>query len=367
MSAEDAKTRWLETLGRRFGWRADNIYRGPSPENSSPLYEHLSREISTDKAILELLVDADPHTQVANLLFGAVQFLLFRNPVKALVDHYASLVETPLPPQEGYVHFREFCLKYAAEIKELVTYKRVQTNEVGRCTAFVPAFVFARSRTGSSPLNLIELGASAGLNLLWDKYYYNYSTGQTAGDPSSAVHLSCEVRSSEPLPDLATLPTINSRIGVDIHPIDLHDDAKVQWARALIWPEHRDRRELFDLAVDSARDDPPTVLNGDMIDVLPELLDEADPDATVFVLHSYTLNQCAEETREEVDRILRGKSFHLNLHRISLEWFAGQEKPHLELSTYDSGREERILLRYCESHGRWINWQVNGVRQYGAT
>ena len=44
------------------------------------------------------------------------------------------------------------------------------------------------------PLALIEVGASAGLNLLFDRYGYDYGAGRSAGDPSAPVRFTCALR-----------------------------------------------------------------------------------------------------------------------------------------------------------------------------
>ena len=61
--------------------------------------------------------------------------------------------------------------------------RRTQTNEVGRCAAILPALPRGR-------LALLEVGASAGLCLLMDEFFYDYGV-QHVGSESSAVRLRC--------------------------------------------------------------------------------------------------------------------------------------------------------------------------------
>ena len=92
----------------------------------------------------------------------------------------------------------------------------VQTNEPRRCTFLLPAFATVARLAGDRPLALIEVGASAGLNLLFDRYGYDYGAGRFAGDPGApVVYLRCKAM----LPPLhAGLPQVTTRVGIDLQP-----------------------------------------------------------------------------------------------------------------------------------------------------
>src|SRR5688572_16703973 len=101
-----------DDLARRFAAHTA-IYRGTSPENASPLYAELAQRVAETPAILELLSEADRATQVSNLLFGAVHFLLLKGAAHPLVRYYPSLTPQPLPADEAFPAFRAFCLEHA--------------------------------------------------------------------------------------------------------------------------------------------------------------------------------------------------------------------------------------------------------------
>ena len=345
----------LNELGQRFEWHAKNIY-AVSSINSSPLYEQLSLEIATDPTILSLVTEVDLSQQVSNLLLGAVHYLLFSGITSPLANYYPSLSANPLPRNEAYPHFRTFCLEQADPIRQLVTTKRVQTNEVRRCTGLLPAFGMVAKRSKNRPLALVEIGPSAGLHMLWDRYGYNYKEAGYVGNRESHVQLSCTPRGNihPPLPN--GMPTVAYRIGIDLAPIDVRDETAIRWLRALIWPEHMDRAELLEQAVQIARLDPPPLVAGNAIDVLPQILPAVPVDTVLCVYHSYTLNQCSKPVREKILEILQIFSQERDLFRISMEWYSGQYQPHLELFSYREGNLENELLAYCESHGRTVEW-----------
>src|SRR5262245_54994732 len=125
-----------------------------------------------------------------------------------LAAYYPDLTAEPHPIAEAYPVFRAYCLQHAAEIRALVTTRRVQTNEVRRCAPLLPALQTVWERGARRPLALVEVGASAGLLLNWDRYAYEYQAGdgeQMAGDQSSQVHIMSALRGDVSLPLTATL------------------------------------------------------------------------------------------------------------------------------------------------------------------
>lgn len=88
-----------------------------------------------------------------------------------------------------YPIFRAFSLEHADEIISLISARRVQTNKVARCALFLPAFGLVSRRLDGEPFAMMEVGASAGLNLNWDKYAYDYGDGKIYGEPLSRVTL----------------------------------------------------------------------------------------------------------------------------------------------------------------------------------
>src|SRR5262245_35501457 len=154
--------------------------------------------------------------------------------------------------------------------------RRTQTNEVGRCAVLLPALP-------PGPLALVEVGASAGLCLLLDRFLYDYGTVRV-GAASSPVQLACAVTGDAPLP--AACPEIVWRRGLDLAPVDVNDDDAVRWLLACVWSDHAERRQRLRAVIGVARAVPPLVVAGDLVDDLPALLAAAPGDATLVVFHS---------------------------------------------------------------------------------
>jgi hypothetical protein len=141
------------------------------------------------------------------------------------------------------------------------------------------------------PLALLEVGASAGLCLLPDRWGYDY--GRTRLEPRllrshHAPIFPCRANEATPLPDRA--PEIVWRAGIDLNPIDLTDPEAVAWLETLVWPGQEERAERLRAAIGIAQDDPPTVLKGDLVSDLHTLAISAPHDATLVIFHSAVLS-----------------------------------------------------------------------------
>jgi hypothetical protein len=345
-------------LSRLFRFHA-GIYAGKTLANASPLYAFLSARVAEDPEVLALVEHADRATQIPNLLFGAVHDLLLRGVQDPLSGYYPDLTGAPLPLEEAYPAFLRFCLSHAEAIRDLVTTRRVQTNEVQRCACLLPAFGIVAQHGQGRALALVEIGASAGLNLLWDSYSYAYGAAGSAGRPGSPVRLACAPLGKLPPPIPAQMPPVASRVGIDLHPIRLFDEDRIRWLRALIWPEHTDRAERLKEAVALARQDPPAVIEGSAVDLFSAAAEDAPADATLCVYHSFTLNQMARPVHDAMLAQFEEVSRRRPFYRVALEWYAGQEQPRLTLFAPGSPNEGRVLA-LCESHGREIEWLAEG-------
>jgi hypothetical protein len=185
------------------------------------------------------------------------------------------------------------------DVHRTILSRSTQTNEAARCAVLLP-FLAALPQ----PLALLEVGASAGLCLLPDRYSYRYDDG-THLDPEagpSEVVIQCHLGADVPSP--RALPQVAWRAGIDLSPVDIHDPGSCEWLETLIWPGQHDRRDRLRAALGIARRDPPRVVSGDLNEVLPALAAEAPPDATLIVFHTAVLAYLAAEARDRfVDQV----------------------------------------------------------------
>lgn len=321
--------------------------------NSSPLYERLSLAIAKDPEMLSLVAHSRKGERVPNLFFAAMHFLLLKETKHPVSVFYPSLPGYIGVAEDPYPKFRSFCLEHAEKIRRLISVRLVQTNEVRRCACLLPVFVFLSRRTHGQPLSLIEIGASAGLNLLWDLYGYNYGEGRRYGNLSSPVQITCALK-GDLLPPLSeALPKVSFRLGVDLNPIDVLDPEATLWLRALIWPEHEERVELLRRAIRIAQQEPPELIAGDAVDTLPAMLAMVPKDTTVCIFRIFT--QLSPKAREQLSSLIFEYSAKRDVFLISSKPHRGEDSE-LQLVSFKDGVKTEELLAYFENHGEWLEW-----------
>ena len=343
-------------LPDHFEWFADWCV------GTSPLYERLARGVADDSDLLDLAAAVPDGRSPAHLLLAAVHDRLLAGRDHRLAGYYPTVADDPRDPSEGdpFSAFRAFCLSHAPEMRDIVTERRTQTNSVRRCAGLLPAFETvsrraSRGRDGREPLALVEIGPSAGLNLLWDRYGYDYGAAGRCGDPDSPVCVESAVRAGDPpLPD--SMPPIASRVGVDLHPLDVTDPADAWWLHALVWPEHDERHRLLDGAVELAREDPPDLRAGDALDRLPEVVAELPADRPVCLFDTQVRYQLDEDERERLDALVAELAADRDCYWVSGHGAAEEYEQAIELTLRSGADGRRERLGVYQQHGEWIAW-----------
>ena len=308
----------------------------------------LSRHVARSGALLALARECRAGQPIPNLFFAAIKRLLEDEPREALAGIYRQVARGGKPPPTLPREFGRYCRRRSDAIVEIVRTRNVQTNEVSRCSSLMPAFGMVALDAGRD-LALIDVGASAGLNLLWDRFDYRYSDGSSFGSGRSPVRIDCECRGTMPqIP--ARFPKVAYRVGIDLSPIDLGQDDAYRWLQALIWPEHADRLARLAAARSVWLQEPPRVEAGDAMVLMPELIEQAPESAVLCIVHAHTLNQFSDRARAAFVCLLQSVSQSRPVYEVSAE------HDRLTLFRY-SARERMILLSAARSaHGRWVEW-----------
>lgn len=335
-------------------------------DGTSPLYAQLARGIATADDDVLAVAGAVPGDQPApNNLFAAVHALLLDGAAHGLREWYPSVVghdardPTEADPVPAFV---DFVRAHETRIRELVATRRTQTNAVGRTSVLAPAFTRVAERV-DGPVALVEVGASAGLNLLFDRYRYQYGLPdggtRTAGDDGASVTVSADLRAGDP-PLPADPPAVAARVGIDLNPLDVTDDDDLNWLRALVWPEHVDRHDQLAAAATVARADPPEIVTGDALDVLPAVVDELPADVAVCIYDTQVRYQLTEAQRERYRALLADLAVDRDLHWVSgSHAVESADGPGIALRHADvsgDGVVEPTTVARYESHGRWVEW-----------
>lgn len=168
----------------------------------------------------------------------------------------------------------------------------VQTNEPGRSAALIAGYL-ELGRSGL-PLRVLEVGASAGLNLRFDRFRYE-ADGQGFGPPESPMRFVGPWVGRAP--DLSGTVEVASRRGCDVDPIDPTTPEGRLRLRSYVWPDQPERRARLDAALAVAAELPVTVDRADAVSWLGERLDGPAPGTLTVVVHSITFQYLSTDDR----------------------------------------------------------------------
>src|SRR4051794_21057904 len=222
----------------------------------SPIYAHLLERAADDIEqggpvwrVVEPYEDRPFNFTHHIRLLGETHRLALTGDAPALAAHY------PSTGGDGGAEAAWGAFIPLVEERDIKLARAVQTNEVGRTAALLGGFTTVAEQTGLG-LRVLEIGASAGLNLRWDRF--RYEAGDWAfGDSASPVRVRCEYSGGRP--PLPPPVWVMERAGCDPAPIDATSDDGSLTLQSFIWPEQVERLELLRTAIEVARRTPVTV------------------------------------------------------------------------------------------------------------
>jgi hypothetical protein len=278
---------------------------------ASPLYEALLDAALADverggpcaRVLAEAPPELDPIADAVALRFlGAAHRLVLAGAAPGLARWFPTAGGRFDPASDGPAAGADLVAAVDHHAGELAAGLGVgvQTNEVGRCATLAVGFTEVVRRTGL-PLRLLELGASAGLNLRWDRW--RYESGATSwGDPGAALRFATNY--GDPYPDVSAPlgpgAVIVERRGCDRSPIDPTTEEGRLLLRSFVWPDQADRHARLDVAMAAAAEEPAPVDAADAADWLAGQLAGPVAGAATVVYHSIVWQYLPEATRDGI-------------------------------------------------------------------
>jgi hypothetical protein len=311
----------------------------------SSLYEDLLRRAADDlvaggptRQLLEGHEEDPGGSALALRMMGAVNRLVLEGRAAELAERYRS---DDGDGERTWSAFRAVLAEQAEELETSIE-RPVQTNEVGRCAAFLPGFLGVAAATGL-PLRLLEVGASAGLNLRWDAYRYR-AEGFSWGPPGSALTIDFEL-SGGSIPSVAA--AVGERRGCDAAPIDPQTEEGRVTMLAYVWPDQLVRVERMRAAIEVAKALPAAIERQSAPAWIAEQLAEPTPGLATVVYHSIVMQYLTPGEREAFEGSLveagERASAEAPLAWLSME-AAGGGRAEVRMRTWPSG-ESRLLAR----------------------
>ena len=229
-----------------------------------------------------------------------------------------------------------------------------QTNEVGRSAVLLGGFLTIAAAT-RLPLRTLEIGASAGLNLIWDQYRYQLGAG-TWGDATSPVRLAPEWEGG--LPPMDAELTVAERAGCDVAPIDLREEEQRLRLRAYVWADQLDRLARLDAAIAVARAEGHRVARADAGDWVRERLATPAPGRTTVLYHSIMWQYVPASTqaaiRDSIEREGARAQPAAPLAWLRFEPSRTGTRPELQLDLWPGPRS--VVLASAHPHGASVRW-----------
>jgi hypothetical protein len=261
--------------------------------DDSPCFLAWALAVAEDPAVLAWLDTLPPVKQQPNLVFAAARW-------------------HGVPAPGPYAGLRDALLGDDGSIRETILARSTQTNEVGRLATIVPFL----GQLGLGRVALVEVGASAGLCLYPDAWSYAWHTGAGVVRAGSGPELTCEVAGELPP---VIVPEVVWRGGIDLHPLDVTDDDAMAWLTTLVWPEQEARRERLRTAIGIAREEPPHLTRGDLLERLEGEVERAAAHGPVVVLHSAVVAYLEPPDRARFAALMSGLVSGGRCHWISNE------------------------------------------------
>jgi hypothetical protein len=229
-----------------------------------------------------------------------------------------------------------------------------QTNEIGRSAALLCGFGLIAARTGW-PLALRELGASAGLNLLWNRYRYELGV-ITWGDPASPVVVRSEWRGTAPAIPAAI--ALASAQGCDTAPIDLDAPHAAQRLASYVWPDQAERLQRLRAAIAFARSLQVRVERIDAAEFVAREVAGARAAQTTVIYHSLVWGYLSPATRRAIRTSIEQAGARAT-HEAPLAWLRlespdTQTLPQLTLDLWPGSASE--TLAEVHPHGQFVHW-----------
>jgi hypothetical protein len=233
-----------------------------------------------------------------------------------------------------------------------------QTNEAGRSANFIAAMLWLADKGLPPRFECFEIGSSAGINLMLDRYHYDLAGVQVGPEPG-AMRFKPEWQGNPP--PARTIEIVSTR-GCDIAPVDLTDPAQALRLKAYIWPEHGVRFGRMDAAIAEASKSPPDLVRMNAADFVEAELTKPQAAGTTRVLmHSVVWQYIPADQQERITRAIEAAGAAASPER-PMAWIALESNRllHLHETTvrFWPGGGDPVKVATAHPHGATIDWQV---------
>lgn len=236
-----------------------------------------------------------------------------------------------------------------------------QTNEAGRSASIMAGLLWLAQRVAPR-FELFELGASAGVNTMLERYYFRLGDSEV-GPANSPMRIEPEWRGEGSPPCPPEDFGIISVRGCDLTPIDLSDEASALRLKSYVWPDAPVRMARIDAAIQLASENPPDVVRQDAASFVEEMLGRPhNPGTTRTMFHSIMWQYMPAEAQHAITRNFEAAGANASAEK-PLAWVALETDPatfrhELKVRFWNGSADDgtTYLLGFAHPHGAWVEW-----------
>ncbi|XVS67068.1 DUF2332 domain-containing protein [Actinosynnema sp. CA-299493] len=348
------RARTLAEVYRRFG--------EVDAAGTSPLHERVAVAVSESDEALRAIGSAPVRKRRPAVILAALHDLALAGRAPALAEAYATG-----DGDAAAVAAVDTLLRLTERVVDLAARRRLRADETGLGAVLYPAVAEVARRVGATAVGLIDVGCSAGLDLTVDRVGITYGNGQSLGDPSSPVRLTASIVGGRRVPTRA-MPEVVAKVGVDLDPVDVTDADDVRWLRACLPPDQPERMARLDAEIALAATDPPLLVRGDAVDVLPDAVARVPADALPVVITTWVLSSFPPESRPRFPHRLGEAAADRPVAWVSVEGVGvapsmptlGDRRASghstIGLAVFDGSTRHVEAVGRCWSRGRLMSW-----------
>jgi hypothetical protein len=339
---------------------------------TSPLYERVAVALSESGEALRAIEAVPARRRRPEVILAALHDLALAGRAPALAAAYAAA-----DGEAAATAAIDTLARMTDSVVAIAVRRPVRAHVSGRGAVLYPVIAEAARRVGAHAVGLIDVGCSAGLNLTVDRVGITYSNGQSLGDPSSAVQLSCSIVGGRPLPARA-MPEVFARVGVDLDPVDVTDADEARWLRACQWPDQPEEAARLDAEMALAAAAPAVLLRGDAVEVLPDAFARVPADALPVVTTTWALSRFPLDSRLRFLHRLDEAALRRAVAWVSVEGVGvapaiptfGDRRASghsiIGLAVLGQSTLRAEAIGRCWSRGRLLAWLADSVDNVGA-
>jgi hypothetical protein len=343
-------------VAETFSTQAGFCVRENASPTSAAILSGCAAALRQPHALREILATADdlgPLAAVPLRVLGAVHRLALDGRAPELATLFPSCGGTAAP-EHAWPLAEALLLVEADHVRRYLT-RPPQTNEVGRSAMMLGGFLTVVAETGL-PLRLLEIGASAGLNLFWDRY--RVCTAQFVwGPPDSPLEIACDW--TGPAPALAARIAVVARAGCDVAPVELANPDDRKRMESYIWTDQVERLTRLRTATVIALDEEIAVDRADAATWVEKSLATPAPGVATVLFHSIMWQYMAPDSATKVTAAIQ-KAGARATAKAPFAWLTMEPPgtlhafPEIAVTVWPGGA--RRVLGKAHFHGAWMKW-----------